>query len=159
MFEPVERQVGVEARCSAAAARRERCSACPGRGLVARVARTGLHSVVSGVVALAEEAGVGPGPAERLAPAEPAGHVDVVGQVAAGRRLQVLAHRAHARRVGVARVLVGHRRFEAGVARQAVVAAGLVVDRADDRRPGASTAPSAAGARRSGCRARWWRSA
>src|SRR5262249_27060471 len=91
------------------------------------------------VVALAEEAGVGAAAAEGLAPAEPAGHVDVGRQVRGGlppaTGLEVLADRAHARRVGVARVLVGLRLLAAGVAGQAVVAAGLVVEGAHQGDP------------------------
>src|SRR5439155_7603672 len=84
------------------------------------------------VVALAEETAVGAGPADGLTPAEVARHVDVIGQVAL-RGAEVFADAAHARRVGLAGADdVAQERFVAGVAGQRVVAAGAVVEAADD---------------------------
>ena len=53
------------------------------------------------IVALAEEAGIRPGPANGLAPAKVARQVHVIGQVAHGGA-EIFADRAHARRIGVA---------------------------------------------------------
>src|SRR5262249_41754035 len=93
---------------------------------------------VQRVVLLAEEPGVGAGPGGGLAPAEVAGQVDVVGQVglalAAGALAQVLADRAHARRVALAGGDdVRRGQLRAGVAGDGVVAAGLVGDATDQR--------------------------
>ena len=119
----------------------------PGAG-VAPGSTYGLHSVVSGVVALAEEAGVRAGPAERLAPAELARQVDVVGQVGRGSPLRGTRTpspcSAGRCRAGAGRAAAPRSRCSSA----GVVAAGLVVHASGRGPPGASTSPSAAGARR-----------
>lgn len=93
--------------------------------------RVGLAA--EGVEALAEEAAVGAGAAEGEAPAEVSRQSGVVGQVGAGG-LEELDDGAHARGVGVAGdgLVDVHGLFAAGEADEGVVAAGVVVDRADE---------------------------
>ena len=82
------------------------------------------------IVAFAEEAGIGTGPADRLAPTHVVGEVDVVRHVASAVA-QIFANRAHARRISAAGG--GCRRIQqrllvAGVTGEGVVAAGAVMD-------------------------------
>src|ERR1700730_1179255 len=86
------------------------------------------------VVATAEKAAIRASSAENLSPAQPARQGDVVGQFApvCGSCSQILANRAHARWIAFMRVLIERRDFAAGVGWQAIVAAGFMVDGADD---------------------------
>ena len=86
------------------------------------------------VVAPAQESGVRAGFLAHFTPAERTGKIHV-GRQCGGIALEVSAHRAHAGRIGVAEVFVQKVHIKAGVHRQVLVAASVVEDAADDRRP------------------------